>query len=121
MIDYPVLQTTVERLDQSDLDLYQYLIKTPPATYLARASGKSMIGVGIFDKDLLIVDRSLTPKQGDIIVAVIDNSLCCKIYDKNNSRLLSANDHYNSIKFADYQYSLFTCEGVVIHSIRSFF
>jgi len=54
---------------ESDLDLNTYLIKHPAATYLARAKGHSMEGCGIFDGDLLIVDRSLEAQDGQVIIA----------------------------------------------------
>lgn len=51
------------------LSLDQLLIKHPNATFIGQASGDSMQGVGIFNGDLLILDRSLTAKNGDVIVA----------------------------------------------------
>lgn len=47
------------------LSLDNLLIKHPNATFIGQASGQSMVGVGIFDGDLLIVDRSLTPRNGE--------------------------------------------------------
>ena len=51
------------------LSLDQLLIRHPNATFIGQASGQSMQGVGIFDGDLLIVDRSLTARNGDVVVA----------------------------------------------------
>lgn len=51
------------------LDLNEYLIHHPAATYFVRVSGDSMINAGIVNNDVLIVDRSLDPKHGDIVVA----------------------------------------------------
>ena len=68
-------------LDTS-LDLNSYLIKHPAATYLARAKGDSMEGCGIYDGDLLIIDRSLDAQDGQIIIAALDGQLTCKILDK---------------------------------------
>ncbi|MCW8931204.1 MAG: translesion error-prone DNA polymerase V autoproteolytic subunit [Gammaproteobacteria bacterium] len=102
-------------LDRS-LDLNTYLIKHPAATYLARAKGDSMEGCGIFDGDLLIVDRSIEAQHGQIIIAAIDGQLTCKILDKNKQCLTSANEHFTPIRISEF--SDLVIEGVVIHSVR---
>lgn len=102
-------------LDRS-LDLNEYLIKHPAATYLARAQGDSMEGCGIYNGDLLIVDRSLEAQHGQIIIAALDGQLTCKILDKNRQRLLAANKNYAPIPIGEY--SELVIEGVVVHSIR---
>lgn len=99
------------------LDLNEHLIKHPAATFYCRVSGSSMQGVGIFDGDLLIVDRAVEPLQGNIVVAVIDGNMTCKILDIKHRRLLSSNDNYAPIVLGDD--SSINIEGVVIHSIRS--
>lgn len=63
---------------QSSLDLNRYLIKNPAATFFVKVSGDSMIGAGIHDGDLLIVDRSLTAKNGNVIIALVDGELNVK-------------------------------------------
>jgi DNA polymerase V len=60
------------------IDLNQALIARPSSTYMVRAQGDSMIGAGIFDHDLLVVDRSLTPKDGSIVIAVVHGDLTVK-------------------------------------------
>ncbi|GAB3099569.1 translesion error-prone DNA polymerase V autoproteolytic subunit [Aestuariicella hydrocarbonica] len=101
---------------EGSLSLDEHLITHPAATYLARASGDSMQGVGIFDRDLLIVDRSLEPLQNDVVVVAIDGELCCKQLDKNHHCLRSANRHYPPIAIREDQDILI--EGVVMASIR---
>ena len=98
------------------LDLNTYLIKHPAASYFARARGDSMEGCGIYDGDLLIVDRSLEPQHGQIVIAALDGQLTCKILDKNKHRLISANKHYAPITVSEF--SDLVIEGVVIHSVR---
>lgn len=100
----------------SSLDLNSYLIKHPAATYLARAKGDSMEGCGIYDGDLLIIDRSLDAQDGQIIIAALDGQLTCKILDKKNNRLIAANKQYGPIIISEY--SDLIIEGVVIHSVR---
>ncbi|MCP3849806.1 MAG: translesion error-prone DNA polymerase V autoproteolytic subunit [Gammaproteobacteria bacterium] len=102
-------------LDRS-LDLNTHLIKHPAASYLARARGDSMEGCGIYDGDLLIVDRSLEAQHGQIIIAALDGQLTCKILDKNRHSLISANKNYAPIPIGEF--SDLVIEGVVIHSIR---
>lgn len=72
------------------LSLDQLLIKHPNATFIGQANGDSMQGVGIFNGDLLIVDRSLTAKNGDVIVANYNGCFVCKLIDKTHALLLSA-------------------------------
>lgn len=63
---------------QETLSLDQLLIRHPAATFFARAKGNSMEGAGIFDDDILIIDRSLTAKSGDVIIALLDGELIVK-------------------------------------------
>jgi DNA polymerase V len=67
------------------LDLNKYLIKHPAATFLVRATGDSMINAGIHDNDILIVDRSLKPTTGKIIIVAIDGQLTVKRLQKHAS------------------------------------
>lgn len=57
------------------IDLNRHLIRDITSTYIVRVSGDSMAGTGISDGDELIVDRSLTPRDGSVIVAVLDGEL----------------------------------------------
>jgi DNA polymerase V len=56
---------------ESRLDLNEYLIKNPAATYLVKASGDSMKGVGIHDGDVLVVDKSIEATDGKIVIAIV--------------------------------------------------
>ena len=60
------------------LDLNQHLIANPAATYFIRAQGDSMREAGISSGDLLVVDRSLDPKPGQVVVAAVDGELTLK-------------------------------------------
>lgn len=66
-----------DHLDES-LDLIRYLIPNPPATYLMRAQGDSMIEAGILPNALLVVDRSLEPTHGEVVIAVIEGEFLVK-------------------------------------------
>lgn len=104
---------------ESALDLNQYLIKHPSATFFVRASGNSMIGAGIFDKDLLIVDRSLEPVSGKVVIAAVNGELTVKRFQKtsNGGLLISANPDYPPIRLSDSDNVHIW--GVVIHVVHS--
>jgi len=69
-----------EQYQEAPLDLNELLVKRPAATYFARVSGDSMIGEGLRDGDILVVDRSLRPASGDIIIACVDGDFTVKTY-----------------------------------------
>lgn len=102
---------------ESSLDLNEYLIKHPSSTYFARAAGDSMIERGIMDKALLIVDRAIEPRQGQVVIAAINGELTCKILDIKNKQLIAANPSYAPVLIAEDSDVLL--EGVVIHVINS--
>ena len=66
-------------------DLNSYLIEHPAATFFMRMSGDAMVNVGIFDSDLLIVDRSIEPENNSIIIAVLNGELTLKRFMINSS------------------------------------
>ena len=108
-----------DHLDSS-LDLNEYLIKHPSATFYIYAKGHSMNDVGIYDGDVMIVDRALEAKSKDIIIAVINGEFTVKrIYIKNNSiYLIPENKTFKSILVEDDMD--FQIWGVVTHTIHSF-
>jgi len=101
---------------EAQLDLNAHLIDSPSSTFFVRADGESMQGRGIFTGDLLIVDRSLTPKNGQIIIAALNGELTCKTLDTKNRCLVAANPRYAPIPISED--SEFSIEGVVTASIR---
>ena len=76
---------------EDDIDLNTHLIKNIPSTFLIRAQGKSMNKVGIHNDDLLVVDRSLDPKNFSTVVANVNEELVVKTFvkQKNKSFLTS--------------------------------
>ena len=76
---------------EDEIDLNAHLIKNSPSTFLIRVQGKSMINVGIHDGDLLVVDKSLNPKNFSTVIVNINNELVVKNYvkEKNQSFLTS--------------------------------
>ena len=85
---------------ENKLDLNEHLIRHPAATFIVKASGFSMIDAGIHSGDLLIIDRSITPQNNNIVIASIFGDLTVKKLKKrkNTLFLISANDHYPSIE-----------------------
>ena len=78
------------------LDLHEHLVRNHASTFFLRASGDSMIRAGILDGDLLVVDRSLTPGNGSVVIAAVEGELTVKYLAKKNGRVLlvPANDEY---------------------------
>ena len=73
---------------ENNIDLNDFLIKHPAATFMMRVAGSSMTAAGIFNHDVLVIDRSLTPKNQDLVVANLDGELLIR-------RLISlAGKHY---------------------------
>lgn len=99
-----------------NLDLMELLIQHPAATFFCRVSGDSMQDAGIYDGDILIVDRAVNAAHGDVVVAAVAGELTCKYLDKNRHRLLPANKKYHPIEIPED--SDLVIEGVVRHSIR---
>ena len=71
---------------------------------------------GIFDGDLMIIDRAKTPVTGSVVIAALNGDMVCKILDKEGRRLLAANDRYAPIVISEELDCII--EGVVVHSIR---
>ena len=67
---------------EEDVDLNAHLIKNVPATFVIRVQGKSMMDVGIYDGDLLIVDKSLKPKNFSTVIASVHDELVVKNFVK---------------------------------------
>ena len=73
---------------ENSLDLNEKLVSNPISTFFMRASGHSIASEGIHDGDLLIVDRSITPTLGSIVVAVINGELTVKRLDNQESKIV---------------------------------
>ncbi len=85
---------------EEKLDLNKFLNTKPQATFYVRANGNSMIDAGIDTNDLLVVDRSLTAQNGDIVVCVLDGELLVKKIELINNILflVSANPLFKPVK-----------------------
>ncbi len=85
------------------LDLNEYLIKKSDATFFVKIKGDSMVDASINDGDIVIVDRSMQAKVGDIVLASVDGNFTIKTLSKYklNPRLLPANEKYKPIEIND--------------------
>ncbi|MCW9039846.1 MAG: translesion error-prone DNA polymerase V autoproteolytic subunit [Rhodospirillales bacterium] len=85
------------------LDLNEHLIHHPAATFIVRVEGESMIGAGVHPGDLLVVDRSLEPRHGDVVIAVLNGELTVKRLEKRAGRcfLSPANPVFPPIEIGD--------------------
>lgn len=90
-----------EQYLEPPLDLNAYLVKRPAATYFVRVEGESMVGAGIRDGDILVVDRSLDPRDGSVVIACVDGDFTVKTYrrDRKGVRLEPANPDFPTITF----------------------
>ena len=81
------------------LDIHALLVKRPAATFFCRANGASMTDAGINDGDLRVVDRSIEPHNGDVVVACIDGGLTVKRLHRNGAHwsLASANPDFSPV------------------------
>ena len=101
-----------------DIDLNKYLIKNPISTFFLRVSGNSMNKAGIYNNDLLIIDRSINPHPGHIVVALLDGEFTLKrLIKKQDSYYLKADkENYSAINL--YEYIDIQIWGVAIYSIH---
>ncbi|GJL71992.1 MAG: hypothetical protein NMNS01_11910 [Nitrosomonas sp.] len=105
---------------ESGLDLNNYLVRNKAATFFFRVIGDSMTGANIHDGDMLIVDRSVEPKHGHIVLAVINNEYTVKrLYCQNEVVELHAeNPAYPPIQFREHEE--LQVWGVVVGTVSKF-
>jgi DNA polymerase V len=85
---------------EEEIDLQRLLIVNRPATFLVRVAGDSMILARLFDGDLAVVDRSLTPRNGDIVVVDIDGERSFKVWKRQGPRITL---HFANPRFPEYR------------------
>lgn len=102
------------------LDLHSYLVTNPAATFFAWAAGDSMIGAGIFEGDLLVVDKSLEAVSGSIVVAAIEGELTIKRLQVKGRRIILKPENSAYPDFPVANPGELTIWGVVKHAVHSF-
>tara|TARA_R110002094_G_scaffold34356_2_gene46751 strand:- start:432 stop:803 length:372 start_codon:yes stop_codon:yes gene_type:complete len=111
----------IDYLDKT-LDLNDLCIRRPAATYLVRAEGDSMINAGIFDSDILIVDRSVKALHNHIVIASLNGDFLCKRLHLTGDtpQLIAENPAYNPIILSgESELEIFGVVTYVIHSLAS--
>lgn len=106
--------------EESKLDLNRHLIKNPAATFFVRASGDSMVGAGIHSGDLLIVDRSLEPRDKSVVIAIMDGELTVKRIriGKRKITLEPENENYSTWEIStDAEFEVWGVVTNVIHAL----
>tara|TARA_B100000287_G_C19954272_1_gene511717 strand:+ start:98 stop:493 length:396 start_codon:yes stop_codon:yes gene_type:complete len=105
---------------EEDVDLNVHLIKNVPATFVIRVQGKSMTDVGIYDGDLLVVDKSLKPKNFSTVIANVHDELVVKSFvkEKNEQFLTSGSNKIEDKIIINSESDVFVW-GVVTYVIHS--
>jgi DNA polymerase V len=108
-----------DEYSEGSLDLNDYLLPHKETTFFVRVTGDSMINVGIFPGDMLVVDRSLTPTYGKIVIALLNGEMTVKRLEKFKNRLFlcAENEDYPDIKITEEDH--FAIWGVVTNVIHS--
>ncbi len=103
---------------EEEIDLQRLLISNRPATFLVRVAGDSMSEKQLFDGDLAIVDRSMVPHEGDIVVVDVDGERSFKVWQREGGRIRLA---FANARYPAYQHSsdaVIEIWGVVSGSIN---
>lgn len=109
-----------DHLEES-IDLNRLLVKSPASTFFIRVSGHSMRGAGIYDGDLAVVDRSLKPRLGCVVVAIVDGELTLKrmVRGAHGVALKSEHPDYPLLEFSEgNEFAVWGVATFVIHSLK---
>ena len=104
--------------EQDQLDLNRHLVKNPVATFFVRVTGDSMIGAGIHHGDLLVVDRSLEPRDKNVVIAVVDGELTVKRIRIHQRKIILVPENHNYLAQEISEETKFEVWGVVTNVIH---
>jgi len=105
---------------ESGLNLNEYLIQNSAATFCVKVKGDSMVGSRITTGDILIVDRSLSPQNQNVILAILNGNFIVKklLISNNDFYLLSDNKYANQIKInSEMEFYVWGVVTYVIHKL----
>jgi DNA polymerase V len=108
-----------ENYFEESLDLNQFLIRHPAATFFVKVEGDSMIDAGIFPGDILIVDRAIEPYHDAIVVAVLNGEFTVKRIKKEKHRLFLMPENKNFMPIEINEETAFLVWGVAIYTIHT--
>ena len=103
------------------LDLNNLVVAHPSSTFFVRVEGESMSGAGILSGDMLVVDRSIKPRSGDIVVAVLEGEFTVKRWLQRDNKwfLVPENSSFNEIHIStDSSEQQFEIWGVVTYAVH---
>lgn len=103
---------------ERNLNLHDHLVRKPAATFFVRVSGHSMINVGIYNGDLLIVDRSVEPRHRSIVIAVVNGEFTLKRLIKRNGRVFLRPENPDCFEIEITDGMQFEIWGVAIHNVH---
>lgn len=106
---------------ERSLDLNEYCVNDVPSVFITECGGDSMTGVGIYPGDLLVIDKSIVPENGMIVVAVVDYGNLVKRFYRDGEKIIlyPENPNYQPIVIQEGQY--FQIWGVVISVVRALY
>jgi SOS regulatory protein LexA len=112
------LPTAAEESTRDVVSMDEYLVAKPDSSFLLRVTGDSMIGAGIMDGDLVIVERNRLPKNGDIVLAEVDGQWTMKYFRRQGREVVleAANPAYPTI----YPKEELKIGGVITASVRKY-
>ncbi len=112
------LPASAEENTREVISMDEYLVAKPESSFLLRVTGESMIGAGIMDGDLVIVERERSPKNGDIVLAEVDGAWTMKYFRRKGREVIleAANPAYPTI----YPREELKIGGVITASVRKY-
>lgn len=102
----------------SVIDLNKEIVKHPASTFCGRVSGDSMQDANLEDGDIIVIDRSLSPRDGDMAVCIVDNEFTAKFIkiEKDGVWLIPANENYKAVKVTEE--NEVEVWGIITHCIK---
>lgn len=109
----------VENDLQQEVDLNEYLVEHPATTFFAKVSGLNMQNYGIRDGDILIVDSAITPHEGRLVLASMENDLTVKIFREIDGEvyLESGNHKFLPLNIGEIEFNIMGTVTKIIHSV----
>lgn len=103
---------------EREIDLNEYMLQNKEATFLARVGGNSMQVCGIYENDIVVVDKSQTPKHNDVVIAVLNGEFTMKRFVKKQGKVLLVpeNEDYATVEVSEC--NNFRVWGVVKFAIK---
>ncbi|GAB4157113.1 MAG: translesion error-prone DNA polymerase V autoproteolytic subunit [Candidatus Dojkabacteria bacterium] len=110
-----------ENYIDNELNLHKFAVTHPVSTFFLKVEGDSMLGAGIYPEDILVVDRSLEPRNGSVVVAFLDGEFTLKRYYKKKESiyLIPANKKYKPIKVEiDQSFEIWGVATYTLHNLK---